>query len=292
MLAHHSYHLYLIKRIKVRTFIYLFCLFHLFSLPLIAAVGQVIDADGSSYLIRNFKKIKLNPGQSLEMKDNIYSKAGKVTLKMSDASVINLAAGSHFKVKTYTTQGKSPTRSVLLFKGESRFKVTPSSTKEESFTVRTPTAVAGVRGTDFNVSLDSAETTVTVFEGSVACYSVSDIGQTGIAEVLNEGFQSKIAKGKSPSKATKVPQSKLQKLKGSTTKGGSKEGPKAESENSTPESSEPIDTNANIEESIQSDIQKTLGDIPEKAIEQARTDTSVFDDFLPINVPPDDKKEL
>ncbi len=282
-------HHQLIKGIKVRTFIYLFCLFHIFTLPLLAAVGQVIDADESSYLIRNFKKIKLNPGQSLEMKDNVYSKGGKVTLKMSDASVIDLAAGSHFKVKTYTTQGKSPTRSVLLFKGESRFKVKPASSKEESFTVRTPTAVAGVRGTDFNVSLDSTETTITVFEGEVACYSVSDIGQTGVAEVLGQGFQSKIAKGKSPSKATRVPQTKLQQLKGSTTKGGAKETPKAEPENSTPESSEPIDTNVNVEESIQADLQNTIDTNTEKAIEETRTDTSVFDDILPINVPSDNK---
>lgn len=255
-----------------------------------AAVGEVLTIKGNPYLLRKFKKVTLSPGSKLEVRDNVYTRDGSLSLKMNDGSIVDLGPESHFKVKSYEV-GAKVDRNIVLFKGDSRFNVKPTQTKEKSFLVRTPTAVVGVRGTDFNVGVEPNEaTTVTVFEGTVACYSVFGETQSSVATVLNKGYQSKVAKGKNPSPAKRVSQGEMNSIKGATGTADkqSKEEAETESTETTVEPNvEPITPDEPPTEAIRED---TLERIQETVVEEIKNpSSSIFDEIVP-NAPPTSKE--
>jgi hypothetical protein len=255
-----------------------------------SAVGEVLTMEGAPYLLRKFKKVSLNPGSKLEVKDNVYTKDGTLSLKMMDGSIVDLGPQSHFKVKSYEL-GAKVDRNVVLFKGDSRFNVkTMKQSKDKVFLVRTPTAVVGVRGTDFNVGVEpNVATTVTVFSGTVACFSVFGETQSAVSTVLTQGYQSKVAKGKSPSSARKVTQGELQSIKGST--GTADKAVKDEESETIDETSEEPERSPFTPEEgggapIDSIREDTLERIQETVIEEiTNPDSSIFDEITPISPP-------
>ena len=271
------------------------------------AVGVVDGVEGTPHLLRKFKKMSLTKGLELELRDNIYTKTGSVILKMQDGSQINLGPDSHFKVKNYDTQGQSIDRDVLLFKGSSRFKVAKLD-DQESFKVRSPVAVAGVRGTDFNMSIqDQGQTTVTVFSGLVACYSAQP-DLNAAPSLVGAGFASSIAKNKAPQAPVKVSPKQLSQLKSATATSESAKEESSSDENTqdasdggsdatdqgetggAPEASEnqpsqpaelPVDF-----DSIQGEIlQNTIEQVQERVIEEVHQSSSIFDSIKPIAPP-------
>jgi len=256
------------------------------TLCLFASVGAVTKFEGQPYALRKLQKISLIKGSVLEENDNIYTKNGSLSLVMEDGSAIDLGPESHFKVKAYHTDGQQTDRDVLLYKGTSRFNVKPIlSTKEESFSIRTPSAVVGVRGTDFNVGVDDSETTtVTVFNGIVACYSIFGESQSP-AMILHEGFQSKLATGRNPSAKIKVGPSEMKALKGATT-GNDRKASTDKKEPVAPK--ENLDTVAPPERHplIDSIIEDTQAKIKETISEElAPPSRSLFDQITPT-LPP------
>jgi hypothetical protein len=271
---------------------------------LAASIGRVDSFEGAPYVLRNFKKLPLTVGFELELKDNLYTKAGATVLMMEDGSEINLGPDSHFKVKNYVTTGSDIQRDVLLFDGSSRFKVR-SLSQAESFTVRSPTSVAGVRGTDFNVGVQGEQTTVTVFSGLVACYSVqAELG--GQPELVGAGFASTIEKNKSPQSARKMSPKQIKALKSSTatkasaekeasadgessetdTDGSGANGQGTEGDKGSAKTPGAAITPTGVLESVQGDIiQNTIEQVQERVIEDASRSSSIFNTIRPIAPP-------
>ena len=77
------------------------------------------------------------------------------------------------------------------------------------FTVKTPVATAGVRGTTFDtaISPESNEVAVSVVEGSVYV-AVGDV-----EVMVAEGFSSMVTAGEPPAPPTAIPPAQLQELK-------------------------------------------------------------------------------
>lgn len=257
-----------------------------------AAVGEVLTIKGSPYLLRKFKKVSLSPGIKLEVKDNVYTRDGTLSLKMSDGSIVDLGPQSHFKVKSYEV-GAKVDRNVVLFKGDSRFNVKPlKQTKEKVFHVRTPTAVVGVRGTDFNVGVEPDEaTTVTVFEGTVACFSVFGETQSAVSTVLTEGYQSKVAKGKNPSPAKKVTQGEMKSIKGATgTADKADQKDEGETDGQAPVEPETTPFTPELDSPVEAIREDTLERIQETVIEEIENpSSSIFDEITP-NAPPESQE--
>lgn len=100
---------------------------------------------------------------------------------------------SIFTVRAVDEKGKKPNQ-IDLKKGEAWAKVNKVDKKENiTFEIRTPSATSGVRGTEFNVSVDEeGKSTVHVLEGVVSVFNE-------FGEVLAEaGFATEILKGKIP----------------------------------------------------------------------------------------------
>lgn len=104
-------------------------------------------------------------GMVVHANDQIRTEEGTVDLQSS--------RGAAVRVREYTTlsvteiRSKGPTL-LSLKRGIILAKV-PKATQSESFEIKTPTAVAGVRGTTFSVAIDeNARSQVRVIEGQVS----------------------------------------------------------------------------------------------------------------------------
>jgi hypothetical protein len=126
--------------------------------------AKVIYVDGDPVVLRKFKKFPIKKGDFIHFSDKIKtSKDEKVTLEDDRGNKIYVLSSSSLKLP--------PKRSKdLVFnqeEGSLWFKLKPVP-KKESFTVRTPTAVAGVRGTKFiTMIFDDKTTDLCVCEGEV-----------------------------------------------------------------------------------------------------------------------------
>ncbi len=93
-----------------------------------------------------------------------------LSLSLSDQSHIALPSNSQVKlsklrIARYTN---SPRTEIALLKGRVESKVSPLDKNKGRFEVRSPLAVAGVRGTDFRVGLVGDSVTTEVLSGGVA----------------------------------------------------------------------------------------------------------------------------
>ncbi|RHX89589.1 lipoprotein LipL45 [Leptospira stimsonii] len=113
---------------------------------------------------------KATLGASLKTGDKVTTKEkSKVDIQFADGSAIRISENSviDFDALSINSKGNSDTR-LALVSGKVFAKVNKAS-KEDQFSVVTPTAIAGVRGTSFIVERSKSDkATVKVLDGSVA----------------------------------------------------------------------------------------------------------------------------
>lgn len=169
-------------------------------------VGRSIVVLGEAWVMHGNNKNKLTPGHRLQQSDIIVTgNRGRVRLLMTDGSKVYISPKSRISLKRYAYTNK---RKLLagfdLFWGKVRFLVKKLATKNSRFKVHTTTAVLGVRGTEFEMSIPMPEgansmtfdtqlslsdmpkssTTVSLSEGSVVVTS-----SNGSQQVLAPGEQ-------------------------------------------------------------------------------------------------------
>nr|WP_310525265.1 FecR domain-containing protein [Polymorphobacter sp.] len=108
-----------------------------------------------------------------------------VTLALVDGSRVTLPSQSKVRIASLDTiviDGRLERRFELVT-GRGDFGVTPRERPEDRFLVKTPVAVAAVRGTEFRVAHDAAtgKSVVGVVEGEVAGRALVARGETAIA---------------------------------------------------------------------------------------------------------------
>lgn len=118
-------------------------------------VGKVISVEGEAYVTHKFKKEKLKVGEPVYGKDKFQTKKdAKVVIDMNGASTITIGPDTRFNMKKKLSGGDSKTK-LSLFSGSVKCKVKKLG-ENQSFSVKTPSAVAGVRGTEFESVMDPA----------------------------------------------------------------------------------------------------------------------------------------
>lgn len=145
--------------------------------------------------------LPLKPGAQLLLGDFIKTNDGAVKLTMEDGSSISLAAKSQLELNEFVYKASSQRRtSFKLWGGRLKASISRFLADNNSVQISTPTAVAGVRGTDFMVAVNAKdETEVVVFEGKVAVKNVLD---TIAGEIfLTQGQGSMVLAKQSPGAA-------------------------------------------------------------------------------------------
>ena len=141
----------------------------------------------------------LQPGAKLAPGDDFKTGAnGYVVIKLADGSTLNLQPGSDMAIDGVRKSPLAPAADAQFTLKNGRVEATVAKRKAGGarFEVRTPIAVAAVRGTKFRVVADDEKKAALseVLEGAV---QVNDTGNVGSVSVL-DGFGTRVNEGQAP----------------------------------------------------------------------------------------------
>jgi hypothetical protein len=117
---------------------------------LAAAVGEFTVVMGDVTLMRKGRTIKPTVKTAIETKDVIVTgKSAMAKIALTDGSELTIAQRSKLEIKDYLFQKQKRSASFSLSFGKLRSQVKKHFGRDSSYQVYTPTAVAGVRGSEF-----------------------------------------------------------------------------------------------------------------------------------------------
>jgi len=144
----------------------------------------------------------------------------RAKIVMTDKNVLNISPNSKLEIAIYKNHYQSGVKKVELKVNEGKVRASVQQKYDEeknTFKIKTPTAVAGVRGTDFSVSFNSRtrSSQVVTFKGVVAVSknTLTSNMQTHGSVLVRAGESSEVDPSKaSPSSPTLLPQNELNNL--------------------------------------------------------------------------------
>lgn len=142
----------------------------------------------------------------------------RAKIVMSDKNVLNISPDSQMTIAKYESNAASGAHNVELKVdyGKVRASVEQKYDGEKNqFNIRTPTAVAGVRGTDFLTAFNKANNTtqVTTFSGVVAVGQPGANGKISNPVYVKPGQTTNVMDGKAPEAPKAVPKEDLNNMK-------------------------------------------------------------------------------
>ncbi len=146
--------------------------------------------------------------------------SSKALFTFDDSSTLTMSEDTVININTHVFNPDKNLRETLIKAslGWVRFKVTKDMTNGSSFKVVTPTATAGVRGTEFAViTHPNGKTTFVVLEGKIETFSNSTNGK-GKTFFISAGEVQDFSPDGSPSAVRVAPASFLDKVVSKTTK--------------------------------------------------------------------------
>lgn len=143
---------------------------------------------------------KASLGQAVAAGDVITTGANSfVTLALADGSRVTLPSQSRIRIEALdriVLDGRLERR-FRLENGRGEFTVAPRQHPEDRFLVKTPVAVAAVRGTEFDIDTDRSDSIITVEEGVISSRPADDDAETlvpaGRAVLLDSDDQRQVA---------------------------------------------------------------------------------------------------
>jgi hypothetical protein len=169
----------------------------------------VVTSDG--------KKEKAKLGMKVFPKDRIRTaKDARAKVVMVDNNELNITPETEIVIEDYKFNPEENKKNVIInvMYGKLRAKVEQKYDDDNKFQVKTKSAVAGVRGTDFFTSYARAnnETRVVTFEGRVEFGSIGSQGRIENAVFVGPGQMSALTTGALPSRPSEVPRDELSRL--------------------------------------------------------------------------------
>jgi hypothetical protein len=164
-------------------------------------VGRFASAQGSVVVERGGVELRARAGVELSMGDEVRTGAtGRAKLLLEDGTVLNLGDDSRLKLTKYILDPTNGRDGLFeLVRGTVRAWVTKLRNPKSKFDVQTPTAVAGVRGTDYALREGDAGAQVVVFGGEVIVRSSVE-GVAGQC-VAQGGMACEVLRGQAPGAA-------------------------------------------------------------------------------------------
>lgn len=159
------------------------------------------------------------PSRTLNRRTEIYvgdrittANESQLQLRMKDGAMIALGANADFTVKAYSDDaaGDKKDEAVLsLVKGGLR--TISGQIDKSAYTMETPTATLGIRGTVFDVFVRADGTTIVILRDGIVLVNGRAMGQQ---KLTNAGLASIIEPGKAPTEPGPPPQDVLDYLRG------------------------------------------------------------------------------
>ncbi|GEM_PF-3652401 len=175
------------KRIIIISMLFFLCTAY----SIVAGSGTVQSVRGRAQfklLNQNATYSVLKPGDTVSDNTLIRTQSGaQVVIKLSDGSLLRIGSATVVELRSLLDPKSGKNESFIALSIGTLFSTVQKFTKNEhQFTVATPTAVAGVRGTDFvtEVNKNATTTKVMVITGTVTVANAHNIGNSVIVQPL------------------------------------------------------------------------------------------------------------
>ncbi len=184
------------------------CLVSLAAAALAAEVGTVAAAEGSAYIWRDGASIQALIGTAVHKGDQLATgRPGRMKVVFQDDSVLTVSEDSRITVDDQIFGGDNgKARSVFgLLRGKVNAAVSEYYRNPgNAYEIKTETAVAGVRGTEFTITFDPEKelTEVVGIAGTVSVRSMSDLEGSGVLVTANESTS--VQRGELPTAPRRV----------------------------------------------------------------------------------------
>jgi hypothetical protein len=161
-----------------------------------AAAGSVVGLAGQCLLERGGSSTPLKLGDKVAATDTVDVPAdGKLKLRMSDGSIISLAAGTKLTIAAYQTDASGQRQNVQLSLAQGLIRsVVAQVDHPTTFEVATAVGTAGVRSTDWFIEAKPGSAQVGVLSGKVVLRS----GATGRAVEIPARWGARLEAGRDP----------------------------------------------------------------------------------------------
>ena len=181
-------------------------------------VGVVQQIQGEVVIThhKDLKGHKAENGMLLYKGDTIQtSGTGRVRIRLNDSSIISLASQTKLKLtrSVYAKKKKRRSSFLSLALGKARFFVVKMlDFKRSEFKVKTPTAVCGVRGSDFVLEATDTETIATALADTVLEFqSLAFLEEPPV--ILRDYQASTTVLNKRPSEPMRVPRDRVDEIR-------------------------------------------------------------------------------
>jgi len=166
--------------------------------------ASIVKISGSVAIERAGEKLIPSKGMVLNAYDKITTSKGAaldVTFDDGLKDIVKIGSNSHVVLESDAIQKQT---SIFMDRGEILLKLEKLE-KGSNFQVRTPTAVAGVRGTSFGVQLKGKEAVISDFESKIY---VKGLNQEYVENedelLLNEGWKVRVRQFEIPSRVERI----------------------------------------------------------------------------------------
>ncbi|MDH5654846.1 MAG: FecR family protein [Spirochaetia bacterium] len=129
--------------------------------------GLAVRVKGVVFIEKNGKRQQLVQGKVVERGNYIETVSGEVDIALTGGTILRLKNEGRFQFVKLDKKENSFESEIFLEKG-SLYSVVDRLSKEDTYTVKSPTAIAGVRGTAFTVTADEGKTEIKIIEGKVS----------------------------------------------------------------------------------------------------------------------------
>jgi dihydroxyacetone kinase DhaKLM complex PTS-EIIA-like component DhaM len=208
-------------------------------------------------------------GSKIHVGDTVVTEQdSRAKIVMSDRNIINVSPSTKLKIEVYSQSGANKNVSLSLIEGRVRNNVEQKYNNEDSkFEVRTATAVAGVRGTQFVTSYDpkSRVTEVVTIKGEVMLQRLTAAGLGDVVSVKRGQRSQADAENVAP--PTAVPEAEIKKMDSDTSVKGKEPEPGTDggkSAGTPPPLIPPLEKKAPLQDLINTNDQVKKGPVERK----------------------------
>ena len=169
--------------------------------PAFAKVGDVIQQKGDTNIERDTSTFEgIDEGFNVESMDTVRTKAGRTAIQFIDETRVDVTEHSKLVIDSFVYDPNTKTGSLSLKASFGTIRYASgqiAKNSRQNVAIKTPTAVVGVRGTDFSMTIDELGSSTIVllpscntnFDCVVGEISVSsDVGTV----ILSQAFQATV----------------------------------------------------------------------------------------------------
>ena len=142
---------------KVKVGLIALCAITIGGAALSQTIGAPVEVTAPAQLTRAGETTPLAAGRDMQVGDILQTGAtGQIQLRFFDGTRIAIGPNSNFVIEDITTSNRTTADTFVVNTVRGAFRFLGGSSPKESYSVRTPTATLGIRGTIFDIAISSS----------------------------------------------------------------------------------------------------------------------------------------